>query len=144
MKKSLWFISVGLILLSCNEDAEQKSVDMHRFTMRIPQAWTVEEVQGYDSFVRLIRISDRETIGIDLGWYSSSLNVSNITHHISYTAIDGKSAKIVKPKNPGLGTTGVYFDSLDHQKTRLQMSGDDLSSENQRQFLNAIETIRFK
>jgi hypothetical protein len=101
-------------------------------------------VQGYDSFVGRIKINEQEKISIDLGWYSSELNVDNSTHNITVKTINNKDAKIVTPRTFQLGTTGVYFDSLDIQKTRFQMSGIDLSAENQRLFLTAIETLRFK
>ena len=144
MKKVILVLIAGLTILSCNDEAEQKTLDVERFTINIPSSWTLEQVQGYDSFVRQIKINEQEIISIDLGWYSSNLNVDNLTHDIIIKTIDSKYAKIVKPKNFQRGTTGVYFDSLDIQKTKLQMSGIDLSEGNQRLFLTAIETLKFK
>lgn len=144
MKRLIIVLIASLIGLSCNDEIEQKTLDADRFTIKVPSTWAFEEVQGYDSFVRQIKINEQEKISIDLGWYSSNLNVENSTHDIINKTIDNKSAKIVKPKNFQQGTTGVYFDSLDIQKTKFQMSGIDLSAENQRLFLTAIETLRFK
>ena len=144
MKKVILVLIAGLTILSCNDEFEQKTLDADRFTIKVPSTWAFEEVQGYDSFVRQIKINEQEKISIDLGWYSSNLNVDNSTHNITIKTIDNKDAKIVTPKNFQLGTTGVYFDSLDIQKTKFQMSGIDLSAENQRLFLTAIETLRFK
>lgn len=144
MKRLIIVLIASLIVLSCNDEVEHKTVDVDKFTILIPSTWNLEEVQGYDSFVRQIRINEQEKISIDLGWYSSNLNVDNTTHDIMTKTIDSKVAKIVKPRNFQKGTTGVYFDSLDIQKTKFQMSGLDLSSGNQQLFLTAIETIKFK
>ncbi len=143
MKKIILVLIAGATILSCNDDAEQKTLDVKRFTIIVPSTWTLEEVQGYDSFVRQIKINEQEKISIDLGWYSSNLNVDNSIHDIMIKTIDNKNAKIVKPKNFQRGTTGVYIDSLDIQKTKFQMSGIDLSTGNQRLFLTAIETLKF-
>jgi hypothetical protein len=144
MKKMILALIAGLTILSCNYEAEQKILDVERFTIKTPATWTLEKVQGYDSFVRQIKINEQEKVSIDLGQYSSNLNVDNSTHDIITKTIDNKNAKIVKPINFQRGTTGVYFDSLDSQKTKFQMSGIDLSADNQRLLLTAIETIKFK
>jgi hypothetical protein len=144
MKKMILVLIASLTILSCSDEVEQKTLDVERFTIIVPSTWNLEDVQGYDSFVRQIKINEQEKINIDLGWYSSNLNVDNLTHDVITKTIDNKDAKIVKPKNFQNGTTGVYFDSLDIQKTKLQMSGVDLSTSNQRLFLTAIETLKFK
>jgi hypothetical protein len=144
MKKLILILMLSLIILSCNDENEQKTLDVERFTIIVPSTWTLEDVQGYDSFVRQIKINEQEMISIDVGWYSSNLNVDNLTHDILFKRIDNRDAKIVQPKAFQLGTTGVYFDSLDIQKTKFQMSGIDLSHRNQRLFLSAIETLKFK
>jgi hypothetical protein len=144
MKRIILALIAGLTFLSCNDEIEQKTLDVERFTIIVPSTWTLEEVQGYDSFVRQIKINEQEKISIDLGWYSSNLNVDNSTHDIKINTIDNKEAKIVQPKHFQRGTTGVYFDSLDIQKTKFEMSGTDLSVGNQLLFLTAIETLKFK
>ena len=144
MRNLIAVVLGGLLVLSCNEEVEQKVLDVEKFTISVPSTWTVENVQGYDSFVRQIRINEQEKVNIDLGWYSSSLEVDNTAHDIDVKVIDNKRAKIVRPRNFQKGVTGVYFDSLDNQKTKFEMSGVDLSPESQRLLLNAIETLRFK
>jgi hypothetical protein len=144
MKRMILGLIAGLAFFSCNDEVERKTLNVDRFTIIVPSSWTLHEVQGYDSFVRQININEQEKISIDLGWYSSKLDVDNSTHDITFHTIDHKDAKIVKPKNFQRGTTGVYFDSLDIQKTKFQMSGIDLSEGNQRLFLTAIETLKFK
>ena len=144
MRKIVLVLILSLTLLSCNDEAEQKTLDLGRFTVKVPSPWTLDEVQGYDSFVTQIKINEEEKISVDLGFYSSNLNVDNSTHDVITRIIDSKEAKVVKPKNFKRGTTGVYFDSLDIQKTKLQISGVDLSHNNQLLFLNVIETLKFK
>ena len=144
MKKIIIFLITSLAIFSCDDEVERIELSVRDFTIEVPSNWTLEEVQGFDSYVRRIKINEHEIIGIDLGWYSSSLNVDDLTHNITLKILDNRDAKIVYPKNFGQGTTGVYFDSLDNQGTKLQMSGFDLSEANQHLFLTAIETIKFK
>lgn len=139
-------IGVIVLTVSCeSDDVTFRLVDFDKFTIEIPETWTPVEQQGYDSFVGQIDINDKEKIIFDLGRYSSKLAVSSSTHDIGITIIDDKPARVVKPKGFGKGTTGVYFDSLEVTKaTKFQLSGSDLSPDNQRLLLIAIESLRFK
>lgn len=138
------FFIIGFI--SCEEEnPEMYMVDLDDFRIQLPNTWSASRLQGYDSFVGQITINQSEVIFFDLGWYSDKLQVDPETHVISFVVIDNKNAKIVSPKNFGLGTVGIYFDSLEVTKTnKFQMSGTNLSSANQKLFLDALETIRFK
>lgn len=119
-----------MTLLSCNYKAELETLDVERFTIDVSSGWAFEKLQGYDSYVWQIKINEQEKVDIDLGWYSSKLNVDNTTHDILFKTIHTKGAKIVRPKNFQDGTTGIYFDSIDIQNTKLQMSGIYLSAKN--------------
>jgi hypothetical protein len=143
MKNLTLFVLASLFLMGCADDTNWKTQETVHFTIELPDSWTMEEVQGYDSFVRQIRISEQQAIGIDLGWYSNQLNVDAATHTIQFKPIDNKDAKIVKPKDFQSGTTGVYYELIDDNNNRLNISGQDLSPTNQRLLLTAIETIRF-
>lgn len=144
MKKILFIIlSIGAI--SCDtENIEYKTVDLEKFTIQVPWQWIASKQQGYDSFVGQIEINDKEKIIYDLGWYSNQLKVNPETHDIEYMIIDNKRAKIVKPKNFGPGTTGVYFDSLKTRGNKFEISGVNLSAYNQKLFLVSIESLKFK
>lgn len=140
-------ILLGLILFSCEKDTniQTKSLDVEKFIIDIPITWTYNQQQGYDSFIGQFKINEKEVANFDLGWYSNTLNVDNSTHHIINRIIDGKRAKIVKSKTFQRGTTGVYFDSLETTKTiKFQLSGIDLSEDNQQLLLKSIETLKFK
>ena len=65
---------------------------------------------------------------------------------VSWTTIDNKRAKLIRPKNTGTGMTGVYFDSLwvaGSGTDRFQMNGTNLQPDNERQLLKAFETLKF-
>lgn len=147
MKKVLLIIFViGTISCETHDvEPKTKTVDLEEFTIQIPETWNTSIQQGYDSFVGQIVVGDKEEIDFDLGWYSNQLTVDPATHYIDFMTIDNKRAKVVKPKNFGRGTTGVYFDSLETTKTnKFQVSGSGLSSDNQKLLLIAIESLRFK
>lgn len=60
--------------------------------------------------------------------------------------IDGRKAKTVVPKQTGMGTTGIYIDSLwrsGNDFDRFCLYGENLKPENQQQFLQALKTLRF-
>ncbi len=144
--KKLLFAAVIAFAASCqNGDITPESVDFEWFTMEIPGKWKAARQQGIDSNIWEIGINSKEKLGIDHGWYSNKLEVDPATHDINFVTIDNKRAKIVNPKNFGQGTTGVYFDSLEASRmNKFQMSGTGLSSKNQKLFLKAVETLKFK
>lgn len=144
--KKLLFAAIVISAVSCqNGGINPENVDFGGFTMKIPGNWKTEKLQGYDSHTWQIEMNKREKLSTDLGWYSDKLEVDPEKHNINFVVIDNKRAKIVSPKNFGKGITGVYFDSLDTDKrNKFQMSGTGLSPNNQRLFLNAAGTLKFK
>lgn len=86
------------------------------------------------------------------GWkYAGKLNEIDTNLFISnsylWTKLDGKKAKIVIPQKSGRGTTGVYFPKAQSDKFAdypFQINGEDLTPENQKAFLKAIKTLKFK
>ena len=144
--KRVLFIILAIGTISCDTDnVEPKTVDFEKFTIQVPGTWIASPQQGFDSFVGQIEITDKEKLNFDLGWYSNKLNADPAIHDIDFVTIDNKRAKVVKPKNFGQGTTGVYFDSLETTKTnKFQISGTGLSSSNQKLFLKATKTLKFK
>lgn len=65
---------------------------------------------------------------------------------VSWTIISRYKAKLVVPKMTGVGTTGVYIDSLwrtgDHPDGFV-MSGENLPLQQQQQLIKAIKTLKF-
>lgn len=119
-------------------------MDLIQFKLEVPQMWTYTNLYGIDSYVGQINMTDGDYIQFDLGWYSNALNADTTTHDITYTTIDGKSAKIVKAVNPENGITGVYFASLSSgSPKKFNMRANDISASNQQKLLTAIETLDF-
>ncbi len=67
-------------------------------------------------------------------------------NNISWDTIDGRKAKIVFPRQSGIGTTGIYIDSLwqgGSNVTRFNLYGDNLKPANEKLFLQALKTLKF-
>ncbi|NNV58034.1 hypothetical protein [Limnovirga soli] len=67
-------------------------------------------------------------------------------NNISWDTIDGRKAKIVYPIQSGIGTTGIYIDSLwqgGADVERFNLYGVNLKPANEKLFLLALKTIKF-
>lgn len=119
-------------------------VDAGPFTVSLPPTWTLQPRQGIDSYVADF-VGDGIRLSSDFGWYSDSLaEVGDPKYSVTYEAIDGQNAKLVVPKVMGNGLTGVYFEGLGNNGlNRLQISGDDLTAEQQELVVRIFKTIRF-
>jgi hypothetical protein len=70
-----------------------------------------------------------------------------IKNNISWDTVDGYKAKIVFPRKSGTGTTGIYIDSLWKSGSgidKFNLYGEDLGSNNEKQLLKSVKTIKFK
>jgi hypothetical protein len=69
-----------------------------------------------------------------------------IKNKISWDTIDGRKAKIVSPIKSGIGTTGIYIDSLwisGSDVDRFNLYGNNLKPSNEQLFLVALKTLKF-
>lgn len=67
-------------------------------------------------------------------------------NNISWYTVDGRKAKIVFPKQSGIGTTGIYIDSLWQGRLdvdRFNMYGHNLKPGNEKLLIQALKTLRF-
>jgi hypothetical protein len=145
VKRSLFYIFTFWTISCGTDEVKPKTLDLDKFTIQVPSTWSASRQQGYDSFVGQIETSEKEKVSFDLGRYSDQLKVDPSTHNIDFVTIDNKRAKVVKPKNFGRGTTGVFFDSLETTKTnKFQLSGTGLNNESQKRLLTSIESLKFK
>lgn len=67
-------------------------------------------------------------------------------NNVSWDTIDGRKAKIVYPRQPGIGITGVYIDSLwvsGSSLDRFNLYGENLKPETEQKVLQALRTIKF-
>lgn len=63
-----------------------------------------------------------------------------------WDTIDGRKAKIVFPRQAGIGTTGIYIDSLwqsGSEVDRFNLYGDNLKPLNEKLLLEALRTLKF-
>lgn len=63
--------------------------------------------------------------------------------------IDCFKSKLITPKNKGIGTTGIYIDSLqgnekEFNKIKMSFYGVNLDEKTQKEFIEALKTIQFK
>jgi len=76
-----------------------------------------------------------------------TLNIKNLYKtEYSFEVINNLKAKIVMPKKTGIGLTGIFFENTrqNGKGMRFQISGYNLSEKNQKDFLKAIRTLKFK
>ena len=67
-------------------------------------------------------------------------------NNVSWDTIDGRKAKIVFPRKSGIGTTGIYIDSLwqgGSDIDRFNLYGDNLKPDNEKLLLQALRTLKF-
>ena len=65
---------------------------------------------------------------------------------ISWDTIAGRRAKILSPIKPGLGTTGIYIDSLwqaGSDVDKFNLYGTNLKPHNNKALLDAFRTLKF-
>ncbi|MDV3310510.1 MAG: hypothetical protein LOY03_17010 [Cyclobacteriaceae bacterium] len=145
LAKYAW-ISV-LTVASCHpeQDTEPKTLDFGRFTIVVPGSWQPVIKTGYDSYVGGIRAGGLGEIEFDYGRFASNLDVDPDTHETFWTTIDGRKAKLVKPRRGSKGITGVYFESVDESGTlKFQMSSRDARPAVREQLISAFESITFR
>jgi hypothetical protein len=68
-------------------------------------------------------------------------------NNVLWDTIDGRKAKIVYPRQTGIGTTGIYIDSLwvkGSDIDRFNLYGKNLKPENERKVVNVIRTLKFR
>ena len=69
-----------------------------------------------------------------------------LKNSVSFETIAHRKAKIIRPKQSGIGNTGIYIDSLwiaGCGIDRFSLSGTDLKPANEIMVLKALRTIRF-
>jgi len=69
-----------------------------------------------------------------------------VKSNITWDTIDGRRAKVLSPVKPGVGTTGIYIDSLWQAESdidKFNLYGTDLKPNNQMAVLAAFKTLKF-
>lgn len=109
----------------------------------------VSQDAGYDSYVGDF-VGDGVRLEFDYGHYSNPLSdEKEPTYVVCEERVDGRSARIVSPRVPGHGVTGIYFRDVGDSNglnisNRLNIAGLNLSDSEQKTALTVFRTIRFK
>jgi hypothetical protein len=117
-------------------------VDAGPFSILAPPGWEFHQLAGVDSYVGEF-VGDGLTLRFDFGRYSSSLKeATKAAYVITKESIGGFRARVVSPRGPGHGITGVYFRDVGRSNA-LCLFGQDLTSTQQELALKIFETVRF-
>lgn len=88
-------------------------------------------------------VGDGFVLKFDFGEYSNPLKEEKKPAYvIVHKSIAGLPSKVVSPKAPGHGITGIYFPRT-FGGNKLSLFGQDLSSTQEELALKIFETIRF-
>ena len=120
-----------------------KQLDAGYFTVYAPATWAFRKMQGIDSDVGAF-VGDGTLLEFDYGHYSNPLSgEKEPTYVVSEEKVGGRPARIVSPRIPGHGVTGIYFPDVG-ETNALNISARDLSESQQKTALTIFRTIRFR
>jgi hypothetical protein len=129
-------------LTAVTPPASWHKVDAGPFSILTPSGWEFHQLQGVDSYVGEF-VGDGMVLRFDFGGYSNPLREEKKPAYVVvHKSIERLPAKIVSPRTPGHGVTGVYFWNVGDSNA-LCLFGQDLTSAHQELALNIFETIRF-
>jgi hypothetical protein len=117
-------------------------VDAGPFSILAPSGWEFHELEGVDSYVGKF-VGDGVVLTFDFGGHSNPLKEEKKPQYVViHKSIDGHAAKIVSPREPSHGITGVYFHNAGNASA-LTLFGKDLTPTQQVLALKIFETLRF-
>ena len=129
-------------LTTTTAPADWHKIDAGPFSILAPSGWGFHQLQGVDSYVGEF-VGDGVVLRFDFGEYSNSLKEEKKpAYAVIHKSIGGRRAKIVSPRTPGHGITGVYFRDVGDSNA-LTLFGHDLTSTQQELVLKIFETLRF-
>lgn len=122
--------------------ATWRKLDAGPFSILAPSTWQFRQLDGVDSYVGEF-LGDGIVLTFDFGGYSNPLKQERKPAYlVVHRSIGGRRARIVSPRTPGHGITGVYFHHAGHSSA-LTLFGQDLGSAQQQLALKIFETIQF-
>jgi hypothetical protein len=117
-------------------------VDAGPFSILAPPGWEFHQLDGADSYIGEFA-GNSIVLRFDYGGYSNPLKEERKPIYVViHKPIDGHAAKIVSPRVPGHGITGVYFRNAGNASA-LTLFGKDLTPTQQELALKIFETLRF-
>jgi hypothetical protein len=144
------FLSMPMIPASRGRGLEQsaapanwRKIDAGPFSILAPSGWEFHQLEGVDSYVGEF-VGDGVVLRFDFGRYSKPLEkeAKKPAYIVLHKSIGGLPARIVSPRAPGRGVTGVYFRNVGDSNA-LSLFGYDLRSAQEELVFKIIETIRF-
>jgi hypothetical protein len=145
LAKYVWLSVLAIASCHPEQDTELRTLDFGRFTIEVPASWQAVTKTGYDSYVGGIRAGGLGEIEFDLGRFSSDLDVDPNIHETFWTTIDGRRAKIVKPRGTNKGITGIHFESIEELGgLKFTMSSQNARAGVRDQMIKAFESITFR
>ena len=130
---------IGLSLISCPA-GEKLMLALSHYSLR--PGWEFHKLQGVDSCVREF-VGDGARLNFDFGRWSNPFDEAHEPKYaVVEESISGYRAKIVFPRAPGQGLTGIYFPKIT-EGNKLCLYGQDLSASQQALALEIFRTIRF-
>jgi hypothetical protein len=122
--------------------ASWHKVDAGPFSILAPSGWEFHQLEGVDSYVGEF-VGDGVVLRFDFGGYSNPLKEEKKPAYVViHKSIGGYRAKIVSPRTPCHGITGVYFRNVGYSSA-LTLFGHDLTATQQELVLRIFETLRF-
>src|SRR5690606_5401378 len=90
-------------------------------------SWDLKQIELLNNSIMIPKESENPFESID-----SALLIQDSLRQIKkWDTISGYFSKIVSPRNPGDGVTGIYIDSLNSDKIRFNLYGIDLKPKNE-------------
>lgn len=118
-------------------------------TLHFDLGWYSNDLKEYQE----VKLGDSNTYYIssydsaDSPTLFDSIQIESIVKsRISWDTIDGRRAKFLSPIKSGVGTTGIYIDSLWQAGSdidKFNMYGTNLKPRNEKTVLAAIKTLKF-
>ena len=157
MKRFLLYVLAVFVVCFCNTSriavANQSGVttlpdgwqklDTDFFSIYAPPSWQFHEGMPLDSYSGEF-VGDGARLEFDYGEYSNSLSdEKEPTYVVSEERVGGRLARLVSPKVPGHGVTGIYFRDVG-DTNKLNVAGRNLSESQQKTALMMFRTIRFR
>lgn len=135
------FLTICYLILACTEGQPRpgwKSLDFDNFSLEVPSTWRKFIGQGIDSEVGGIT-DGKDTLVYDYGMYSYRFTAeTSQTHIITESNRDGFPTKMVKPRKPGEGLIGIYYNLGTIRLTLFGRSSDENT------FIKIIESVKIK
>ena len=79
-----------------------------------------------------------------LRWLQWSVDIDKYRkNNIAWDSIDGLKARIVYPRQSGIGTPGIYFEKIVDNYNNPVLDGINLRPANEKLLLQVLKTIKF-